>query len=86
MRECVEDRGYMNIGSLLNGSASVSDAALVNEVAAKLLAREGADLPEFLREQIEIAEGNSDELSIRAWNDIRIAAEKLIAVGPLQNS
>jgi hypothetical protein len=53
------------------------DIALLNRVATELLAQLGTDLPEFLLDQIELAEGNADELSAQAWRDICDAAARL---------
>jgi hypothetical protein len=65
-----------DVGAFI-GAASRRDVALVKKVAAELLTQFGLDLPEFLSDQIEIAQGRLDELSVRAWTDIRTAAEKM---------
>jgi hypothetical protein len=68
----------MNDAGAFIGAAPIRDAALVKKVAAELLTQFGPDLPEFLSDQIEIAQGCLDELSVRAWHDIRTAARKLL--------
>src|SRR4051794_21585915 len=81
----MSDFGHSPAASRIDDD-SLSDDALVWQVAQEYVARRGAECITSLMESAEIAEAIGDELSARAWRDIAEAAERLIDAEPAMSA